>query len=249
MWPYAADDSWKDAGPLCETMLVTRWLCMNDKQIGNEGPPGELRIQAIAVLAPHYNLLPELVGAKHEQAYLAELIKQHQLKDVSPAHATWQLVMDVLEGGSFDWLHAAAHGNYVVELPDPGSGSALWLEQDRPLSADELVGPKIQSHFRRSRPVFFLNACQLGRQGWALTRIDGWANRLVSSGAGLFVGPFWEVDDHSALEFSKAFYGALFDGKTVAEAVHDARKHSKAPGDPTWAAYSVYAHPNARLKK
>ena len=101
MWPYAADDSWKDAGPLCETMLVTRWLCMNDKQIGNEGPPGELRIQAIAVLAPHYNLLPELVGAKHEQAYLAELIKQHQLKDVSPAHATWQLVMDVLEGGSF----------------------------------------------------------------------------------------------------------------------------------------------------
>ena len=153
-----------------------------------------------------------------------------------------------------DWLHAAAHGNYVVELPDPGSGSALWLEQDRPLSADELVGPKIQSHFRRSRPVFFLNACQLGRQGWALTRIDGWANRLVSlRGAKVCLsGPFWEVDDHKRIGFLKSrFYGALFDGKTVAEArVHDAREApQKTPGDPTWAAYSVYAHPNARLKK
>jgi len=208
-----------------------------------------LSFQAIAVLAPQYTLLPNLAGAQKERDYLAALIKQFQRKDVSPARPAFRAVMALLEGGSYDWLHAAAHGSFFDESADPESGSALWLDEDRPLSPAELVGPKIQGHFHLARPVFFLNACQTARQGWALTRIGGWANRLISSGVVVFVGPFWEVKDDSSLEFSRQFYKELLEGKMVAEAVHDARRHSKRPGDPTWAAYTVYAHPNSRLKK
>jgi hypothetical protein len=249
MWPYDKLDKWVDAGPLCETMLTSRWLRMDGDRVGNDGPPGELSFKAIAVIAPQYTLLPNLAGAQKERDFLAALITQFHLKDVSPAPPTWKAVMALLEGGSYDWLHAAAHGSFFDESPDPDSGGALWLEEDRPLTPAELVGPKIESYFLRARPVFFLNACQTARQGWALTRIGGWANRLISSGAGVFIGPFWEVKDDSSLEFSREFYKTLLEGGTVAEAVHKARLHSRRPGDPTWAAYTVYAHPNARLKK
>lgn len=37
------------------------------------------------------------------------------------------------------------------------------------------------------------------------------------------------------------------DGDTVAEAVREGRLASRCPGNPTWLAYSVYAHPNARV--
>ncbi len=92
----------------------------------------------------------------------------------------------------------------------PEADSALWLQQDRSLTPDAIVGPEIEAHLRSQRPAFFFNACQVGRQSWTLTRIGGWANRLISAGAGLFVGPLWEVSDGGALAFASAFYQALF---------------------------------------
>ena len=73
------------------------------------------------------------------------------------------------------------------------------------------------------------------------------ANRLISAGAGLFVAPLWKVNDYFALKFAQTFYEELFNGKTVAEAVHSSRLAAKVAGDSTWLAYSVYAHPNAKI--
>ena len=81
----------------------------------------------------------------------------------------------------------------------------------------------IEGYLRQHRPAFFLNACQVGREGWALTRIGGWANRLVSCGVSLFVGPLWSVRDSSALTFANAFYSCLFAGETLAVATQQAR--------------------------
>ena len=57
----------------------------------------------------------------------------------------------------------------------------------------------------------------------------------------------WSVTDANALTFAETFYGELLGGATVAEAVRSGRQAARAAGDPTWLAYSVYAHPNARV--
>lgn len=59
----------------------------------------------------------------------------------------------------------------------------------------------------------------------------------------------WTVTDGRALDFAKSLYDGLTDGQTVAEAVRNARTVAREAGDPTWLAYSVYAHPNARVHR
>ncbi len=166
-------------------------------------------------------------------------------------HPPWRNeVLTLLEQGRYDWLHLAAHGNFQASATDVSS--AVWLQGLQPLAPEAVVGPRIQGHIHHHRPAFVLNACHTGRQAFALTGLGGWAERLVGSGAGLFAGPQWEVADASALEFAKAFYGALVGengraGKTVGEAVRVAREAARRPGDPTWLAYAVWGHPNARV--
>lgn len=227
------------------TMRMTRWLRKDDLGNGNEKAPGRVPAKDFAVLAPTYSLLKNLASAQPERQLLLDLVRQHSLRDVSPAEATWPAVMGLLERGEYDWLHVASHGNFCADAPD--GDSALWLQRDTALTPQHLAGMQIEGYIRRSRPAFFFNACEVGRQGWALTRIGGWASRLVSCGAGLFVGPLWSVHDSSALTFADAFYHALFAGETVAAATRQARAAARKIGDPTYLAYSVYGHPNARL--
>ena len=154
-------------------------------------------------------------------------------------------MLDLLERGGYSWLHAATHGKSDAGLPD--AGTAIQLQGPDSLKPEDLVGPEIEGYIRRARPAFFFNVCHGGQQGWALTRLGGWANRLISAGAGLFIAPLWSVTDANALTFAETFYGELLDGATVAEAVRLGRQAARAAGDPTWLAYSVYAHPNARV--
>jgi CHAT domain-containing protein len=200
---------------------------------------------ALAVLAPTYSLLNNLLSTQHERQVLLDLIRQRNLRDRSPAEATWQAVMDLLETGDYDWVHVASHGNFYPDAPN--GDSALWLQRDNALTPQHIAGMQIEGYLRQHRPVFFFNACEVGRQGWALTGIGGWANRLISCGAGLFVGPLWSVGDSSALTFATAFYQSLFSGQTVAIATQQARVAAQQVGDPTYLAYSVYGHPNARV--
>ncbi|MFN8466409.1 MAG: hypothetical protein U0X20_12700 [Caldilineaceae bacterium] len=72
------------------------------------------------------------------------------------------------------------------------------------------------------------------------------ANWLVGAGAGIFLAPLWTVRDDLGLASSEAFYDELLYGKTVAEAMGAGRQTANREGDPTWLAYSMYAHPNAR---
>jgi len=57
------------------------------------------------------------------------------------------------------------------------------------------------------------------------------------------------VDDWLAYGFACAFYDALCGNQTIAQAAQAARKRIRkmAPNNPTWLAYSLYAHPNARV--
>lgn len=239
VWPYGTD--WNDDMPWCCTLRMTRWLPRDAQGSGNANPPARLPLCSMAVLAPTDSGLPT---AQRERQFLRALIAGYGLKDVSPERATWTAVHQLLEQGDYDWVHASAHGKFHEASPD--GDSVVWLEDRASLTPATVVGPEIEGHIRRRRPAFVFNACEVGQQGWGLTRMGGWATRLLSAGAGLFIGPLWEVTDEGAMRFAEAFYRLLHGGATVGEAVCAARLRARQAGDPTWLAYSVYAHPNAR---
>ncbi len=240
LWPYG--QGWSDDGPWCETLCLTRWLRCDDQGNGNAKPPVQLHLSPVALIAPTDSGLP---AAQAESAMLTSLFGQRGFADASPAEPTWSQVMDMLEAGNYQWVHVAAHGSFYPEAPD--ADSALWLQGRTALNPDAIVGPEIETHLAQQRPVFIFNCCEVGRQGWSLTRIGGWANRLIGAGAGLYIGPHWIVSDGPAKDFALSLYENLLDGDPVGEAVRKARLVARQQGDPTWLAYSVYAHPNARV--
>ncbi len=240
IWPYG--HGWPDAGPWCITMRLSRWLSRGPQGDGHEAPPVLLRFGALACLAP---TAPDLAVAREERRLLAELTSRYALSDLSPDPPTWPQVIELLEAGGYDWIHVAAQDRFHPTAPD--ADSAVWLQDGRALTPEAIVGSDIEERIRERRPGFVFNACHGGRQGWALTRLGGWTNRLIGNGAGLLLAPLWEATDDRALDFIRAFYQGLLDGETVAEATRQARLAVRRAGDPTWLAYSLYAHPNARV--
>ncbi len=243
VWPYGYQgETWEDATPWCLSMRMTRWLHRDQEGSGLQGPPAHLQLARFAFVGPHTNLS----AVSNEEADVKALMQQAGVSDASPRRNTLAEVTALLEAGHYDWFHLASHGEFTAEAPD--QDSVLRLDDNQPLTPNALIGPEVQGHLFRQRPGFVLNACHTGRQGFALTRLGGWVNRLVGSGAGLFMGPLWTVTDESARRFAKHFYALLLEGDTVAQALHGARATIRQSGDPTWLAYSVYAHPNARLR-
>jgi len=243
VWPYEQGE-WQDQAPWCITLRLTRWLRRDFQGNGHEAPPIQMLFKNIACLAPTDSGLPL---AQEEKKFLETLITQYGLVNTSPKQPAWAEVMELLERGGYHWLHVAAHGTF--DSPTPESDSAIWLQGERPLTPDSIVGPDIEGHINQWRPGFVFNACHSGRQGWALTNLGGWANRLISSGAGLFIAPMWTVTDGQAFVFAQTFYDELLKGNTVSDAVRKARLATRTAGDPSWLAYTVYAHPNACIRQ
>ncbi len=245
IWPYGyQEEVWEDEAPWCFTMRMTRWLQRDGDGKGLQGPPTKLNLERFAFVGPTD---VSLAAVDAEGSQLRTLMQQAGIQDASPVLSSLEHIQELLETGSYDWFHLASHGEFSAERPD--ASSAILLEGRQAFTPELLIGPRIQSHLFQRRPGFVLNACHTGRQGWALTQLGGWVNRLVGSGAGLFLGPLWTITDESAKQFALHFYARLLAGDTMANAMHFARSQIRASGDPTWLAYSLYAHPNARWNR
>jgi CHAT domain-containing protein len=240
LWPYGEVD---DDEPWCLTLCLSRWLARRAVGDGNTGAPGILPLTALACVAPEDSHLP---AARRERTFLQSLLRNRGVRDISPSVATLDAILDLLRVGPFDWFHVISHGNFSPR--DPDRRSALCLEGRQALTPQHLVGAEIEGVLRRSHPAFVFNACHAGRMGWELTGLGGWADRLISCGAGLFLGPLWKVTDKAALQMARSFYERLLAGDTVAEAARKARREARKLGDPSWLAYSLYAHPNATVR-
>jgi hypothetical protein len=166
-----------------------------------------------------------------------------------------ETIMTLLEQpGQFDLLHFAGHG-----MADAGDiANAGLIIQVRNMNGrwePVSLSPTLVEQYARlriekgNRPLVFLNACQVGRAGYQLTRVGGFAQAFLKAGAGIFVSTLWSVVDEPARIFTEEFYGELIAGKTVAQATVAARQKCRAAGDPTWLAYVVYGRPDGRLIK
>jgi hypothetical protein len=151
----------------------------------------------------------------------------------------------------FDLLHIACHG--VAE------SSNIWeaaLILQIPSQGDRETGDRLRmttimtsADLWNTRPIVFLNACQVGVQGRLMTGTGGLADAFLRQGAGLVVASLWSIADEEALTFAATFYEALTNGKTVIQATATARAAAAAMHEPTWLSYTVYGHPYARLER
>jgi len=224
---------------LCLQYDFSRWVS------GGTGPAAEIAVDSLACIAPTDSGLD---WVQKEQAFVRALAGRYGLADRSPAEAQRDPVEALLEGNERVRLwHFACHGDYDATAP---GNSPLFLQHRRRLRPHDLVG-RAQEHLRADRPLVFLNACRAGQSGLSLTGLGGWAKVLVQDcRVGALIAPLWSVNDAAAYTFAEAFYTATQQpGMTLAAALRQARQATRQahPGDPTYLAYSLYAHPNARL--
>ncbi len=220
---------------------VTRWMS------GSRVPTAEVQARQLAcVEAGNVPGTKRLPYAAAERKLLADLAVAHGLRDISPSTADSETLNRLLAEGGNQILHFVAHGDFV---PVSADESGILLVDDRMFRATDLHGPMV-TRLSEDGPLVFLNACRVGRQGWSLAGLGGWADRWVNQcGCGALVAPFWAVSDRLAFEVAKAFYATLEEGGTFGEAAREARLRAREvrPESPTWLAYAFYAHPNGRL--
>lgn len=220
-------------GPfLCEAYSMTRWIPgLSFKQ--------PLTLSNLALVVPEDSGLPL---APSERDYILSLAGTG--RQVSRIPATYVDVQSALASGRYDGWHFTGHGAARSENPDR---AVMFLESNEPFTPEDVSG--VVTNLRRSRPIVFLNACQIGRGGMSLTDIGGWARRFVDAGAGAFIGAYWNVYDQAAFDFAHALYSGLLDGAPVGRAVKEARAAIRPSGDPTWLAYTVFADPLASVQR
>jgi hypothetical protein len=237
--PYLADQDGNviyDDPPLCEMFQLSRWLA-------GRGAPDQVGMARGVWVAPAGNLQ----AAQQETDYFTYLNRREWQVSMEGPLSTLADVNTRFRGGSTDLYHFACHGNFNTDDPNE---SKLQLAGDF-LRPSQIVGPS-QAGLRKARPLVFLNACYGGQVGVGLTQLAGWAQRFMDSGACVFIGSLWAINDQLAAQFAQEFYNRLwgvneFDGKPqpLGQAFHEARLAIKAADEanPTWLAYVLYGDP------
>jgi hypothetical protein len=215
-------------GPfLCEAFALTRW------QRGAI-EPSVLPIRRLALILPKTSGLPATGGEREDMLTL-----HGTEREVTEIPARYLEVKKALSAGDFDAWHFGGHGTTYSDDP------SLWsLELDDQSLRPEDMG-SAAGHLGPLRSLIFFNGCHTGRSGWTLAGLGGWPQALLNAGAGAFIGALWPVKDKKARAFAKAFYEIFLGGQPIGESVRQARLRvrDEFPGDPSWLAYTVFAHP------
>jgi hypothetical protein len=232
---------------LSQRYHVTRWT---------EGfrPAKEICLRKMVYVAPAYQQGQRLPFAANEVTFLRSIQGPFGIQ-ATEVDAFPLPVFDAIDNTPFDVFHYVGHAVQAAAKSADFSSLQLQTEEkevqgtlkriSRMLEPNDLLGKG--PRWSPRRPLIFLNACQTGRQDLGLVRPGGWASAVLRSQAGAFVGTLWSVRDSAAFAFCQAFYNALLAEKTFGASATIARNVVAATGDPSWLAYVVYAHPNAKL--
>ena len=154
-----------------------------------------------------------------------------------PNISTLRELRGLINSGSFGVLHFACHGNFSRNYRGP------QVHLDRPF----LLGSLADAQDNWQAPLVFLNACRSAGPRSRCIGLDNFADGFLKAGAGAFIGSLWEVRDGTASEFAQELYAKLNADVTLGDAVAELRGKVTKRGDPTWLAYAVYGHPQAKL--
>ncbi|GHJ45898.1 hypothetical protein Cs7R123_32400 [Catellatospora sp. TT07R-123] len=148
-------------------------------------------------------------------------------------------LLALINSGEMGATHFACHNTFSAD------GSFIDMDGGR-FKPALLAEAAIRKTLEQTSPLVFINACRSAGAAPTYTKMLGWAQQFMSSGAGAFVGTLWAVRTESSARFATAFYRSLADGATLGTAALVARtEQQEDPLDPTWLAYTVYGDPFA----
>jgi hypothetical protein len=151
-------------------------------------------------------------------------------------------LQDLIANGNFGLLHFACHNTH-----NQAGGSSITLG-DVEFTPTLMTTAAITKVLANSAPTIFMNACRSAGLAASYNRLDGWATRFLEAGAAAFIGSLWAVTDEAAGQFAQEFYGQLQAGRSLGEAVMQARQVTAGQtDDPTWLAYTVYGNTRATV--
>lgn len=134
--------------------------------------------------------------------------------------ATWETLHDTLLSGEWHVLHFSGHGDY--DMGDDQGVIALVGADGGPhkVGADRLA-----DLLREARPtprLVVLNSCATGRTG-SRDMFSSSAATLVRRGVGAVIAMQFTVSDDGAIAFSRGFYSALAEGRSIDESARSGR--------------------------
>jgi hypothetical protein len=196
--------------------------------------PGQVvPLQDSVVLAPTYN--PPLPLASAERDLILELFPGQS------APATFDELDAFYGEHTASLLHFVCHGRDATL-------QAIKLLQNQVLWASQVQPGGLGMACRKSRPLIFLNACEVGRPGAGLAAVGGFAASFIACDAGAVIAPLWAVDDGVAHQVAVTFYDTVKKrpGTPFADILRDLRAKAYADdGEDSYAAYCFYGDPHA----
>lgn len=222
----------KPSKPLGTQFLVSRWTAQSQIL-----PPQRVPLRDAYVVAPADS---DLANAQEEADMVVKSFAGERIEPPSI-----QSLDQFLGRGGRTLLHFICHG----KSGEAGS-QVLVLQGEEELDASMLqVMDGVEKAFRTSKPLVFLNACEVGRQEPALVGSGGFAEAFMSLGASGVIAPLWSVKDSIAHQLAVELYQRIEKEPETpfAEILRDLRKRSYADegGEDTWAAYCFYGDPLA----
>jgi hypothetical protein len=238
MIPYRSLPAYSTRQPLGVEFAIGRWT--DDRTVA---PAWSLRIVDSSVIAPAYTGTLILKNAFAEanmvvDQYPGDIIRPARFANVQKGLAT--------VGRSL--IHFVCHGK------DGQSGiQILRLDNNEELSSANILGiDGLGELFSTSRPVVFLNACEVGRVAPSLVGLTGFVSSFIKLGATAVIAPLWSVEDKIAHEIAVHFYQEIKNNpsQTVSEIFKKVRAKGYDPmtGRDTYVAYCFYGDPNAKIE-
>ncbi|MEU1746088.1 CHAT domain-containing protein [Micromonospora arida] len=221
LYPLSAQH---DAGFLVEQVPVVRRTY------------GQRRNARVGLRNPRFVVPPKApTGAHEEIATIRAILGAADSEPITRADE----LLALINAGALGAIHFACHNTFSSD------GSFIDMDGGR-FKPALLAEASIRKLLAETGPLVFINACRSAGVAPTYTKMLGWAQQFMSSGAGAFVGTLWAVRSDSSARFATAFYRSLADGATLGAAALAARvEQQDDPLDPTWLAYTVYGDPFA----
>ena len=232
MIPERPGDDERDS--LGVSASIGRWLSGD-----STAPPQKIEVNDAYVFAPDYERGP-LPHAKTEAEIVCRLFDGQRIDP-----ATYERLIDAVKERGVTLLHFACHG---ISGKD-GIKQTIKLAGGKSFAPEDLEGNREFRRFMRAtRPVVFLNACQLGRTQLALAGGGGFPAVFMKLGASAVIAAAWSVKDKLAHQIALKFYDRLKEkpDAPLADVFKEIRKSAYDDKEDTYAAYSFYGDPLAQ---